>query len=65
MNNNDIRGVILSYFRSIYYKKCIYCNKICQREKNNVEIKYIHWNKFTSCHCCFKKTFLNSKNQEI
>ena len=30
MNNNDLRGVIFSYFRGPQYIKCDECNEVCR-----------------------------------
>ena len=61
MNNPDLRGIIFSFFRDKYYKKCNKCNKQCRLNKYKTIHKYVSWTGFTNCHECFSKGFLGDR----
>ena len=58
MNNNDLRRIIFSYFRTKAYKQCKCCNKVCKWNKDRLISPYVEWNNFINCHTCFKTNFL-------
>ena len=39
MNSNDLRGVILSYFREVGYKECDICKTICKKNEKLLCLK--------------------------
>ena len=51
MNNNDLRGIIFTYFIDKQYVKCNKCNKKCVKEKNCFLRKYVYfyYNKSNLC----------------
>ena len=60
MNNTDLLGEILSYFRSKYYKKCYECDQVCSYTKIRQEKKFVEWNNYVCCHECFRHNYLHS-----
>ena len=57
MNNNDLRGVIFSYFRTKAYRECDKCNKVLCWNKGEIANEHVHWGNFSRCYECFRNNF--------
>ena len=62
MNNTDLLGEILSYFRSKYYKKCYECDQVCSYSKTRQELEFVEWENYVCCFECFRNNFIPSIN---
>ncbi len=59
MNSNDLRGVILSYFREVGYKECDICKTQCKKNEETQLKEHVSWSRFVRCNECFVNNFFN------
>ena len=57
MNNNDLRGVILSYFHEVGYKECDICKTPCKKNEETQLKEHVSWSGFVRWNECFIDNF--------
>ncbi len=65
MNNNDLRGIIFSFFRTKPHKQCQNCKVVIMWNQKKILHKFIEWNNFINCNECYKFNFFKSLNDRL